>query len=94
MGRIVFVRPFSGVIVGRGKECFTVAVNQLMAGRSAAYEMGMALTFDTTELEGQQQELLSEMEVLNGMLQQMIRQNATVVQDQTEYNKRFDSLSQ
>ena len=34
------------------------------------------------------------MEVLNGMIQQMIRQNASVAQDQTEYNKRFDALSQ
>jgi hypothetical protein len=79
------------------KERFTVAVNQLLAGQDAAitaYEMGMALTLDTTELEAQQQELLSEMEVLNGMIQQMIRQNATVAQDQTEYNQRFNSLSQ
>ncbi|MBE5775567.1 MAG: hypothetical protein E7337_16860 [Clostridiales bacterium] len=79
------------------KERFTVAVNQLLAGRDAAiaaYEMGMAKALDTTELEAQQQELLSEMEVLNGMIQQIIRQNATVAQDQTEYNKRFDALSQ
>ena len=79
------------------KERFTVAVNQLLAGRDAAiaaYEMGMAKALDTTELEAQQQELLSEMEVLNGMIQQMIRQNATVAQDQTEYNKRFDALGQ
>ena len=67
------------------------------AGRDAAiaaYEQGMALTLDTTELEAQQQELLGEMEVLNGMLQQMIRQNATVAQDQTEYNQRFEAISQ
>ena len=79
------------------KDRFTVAVNQLLAGRDAviaAYEQGMALTLDTTALEAQQQELLSEMEVLNGMLQQMIRQNATVAQDQTEYNQRFDSISE
>ena len=79
------------------KERFTAAVNQLLAGRDAAiaaYELGMAKTLDTTELEAQQQELLSEMEVLNGMIQQMIRQNAAVAQDQTEYNKRFDALSQ
>ena len=79
------------------KERFTVAVNRLLSGRDAAiaaYEMGMAKTLDTTELEAQQQELLSEMEVLNGMIQQMIRQNATVAQDQTEYNKRFDALGQ
>ena len=74
-----------------------MAVNQLLAGRDAAiaaYEQGMALTLDTTELEAQQQELLGEMEVLNGMLQQMIRQNATVAQDQTEYNQRFEAISQ
>ena len=79
------------------KERFTVAVNQLLAGRDAAiaaYEIGMAKALDTTELEAQQQELLSEMEVLNGMIQQMIRQNAAVAQDQTEYNQRFDALSQ
>lgn len=48
------------------------SVNQLLAGRDAAiatYEMGMAKALDTTELEAQQQELLSEMEVLNGMIQ-------------------------
>ena len=28
------------------------------------------------------------------MIRQMIRQNASVAQDQTEYNKRFDALSQ
>ena len=79
------------------KDRFTVAVNQLLAGRDAAiaaYEQGMARTLDTTELEAQQQELLGEMEVLNGMLQQMIRQNATVAQDQIEYNQRFDSISE
>jgi hypothetical protein len=32
--------------------------------------------------------------VLNGMIQQMIRQNAMVAQDQNEYNQRFDALSQ
>ena len=54
------------------KERFTVAVNQLLAGRDAAiaaYEMGMAKALDTTELEALQQELLSETEVLNGMIQ-------------------------
>ena len=64
-----------------------IAVNKLLAGRDAAiaaYELGMAKALDTTELEAQQQELLSEMEVLNGMIQQMIRQNASVAQNQTE----------
>ena len=34
------------------------------------------------------------MEVLNGMIQQVIRQNAAVAQDQTEYNQRYEALSQ
>ena len=79
------------------KDRFTVAVNQLLAGRDAAiaaYEQGMARTLDTTELEAQQQELLDEMEMLNSTIQQMIRQNAAVAQDQADYNRRFDSLSQ
>ncbi len=74
-----------------------VAVNQLLAGRDAAiaaYEYGMAQALDTTELEAQQQALLDEMDVLNGMIQQLIRQNAAVAQDQTEYKQRFDFLSQ
>lgn len=74
-----------------------VAANQLLAGWDAAiatYEQGMAKSLDTTELKAQQKALLEEMEKLNGMIQQMIRQNAAVVQDQTEYNRRFDSLSQ
>lgn len=78
------------------KERFTAAVNQLLAGRDAAiaaYEQGMAQALDTTELEAQQQELLDEMEILNSTIQQMIRQNATVAQDQADYNRRFDSLS-
>ena len=54
----------------------------------------MARPLDTTDLEVQQQELLLEMEVLNGMILQMIRQNATAAQDQTEYKQRFDSFSQ
>ena len=65
-----------------------------LAALMASYELGMALTLDTTELETQQQELLSEMEVLNGMIKQMIQQNATAAQDQTEYNQRFESISE
>lgn len=71
--------------------------NQLLAGRDAdiaAYELGMARALDTTELETQQHELLSVMEVLNGLIQQMAARSAAVAQAQTEYNKRFDALSQ
>lgn len=79
------------------KMSFVVAANQLLVGRGtaiAAYTQAMAKSLDTTELEAQQQALLDEMEMLNGMIQQMIRQNATVAQDQADYNRRLDALSQ
>ena len=34
------------------------------------------------------------MELLSGMMEESIRQNATVALDQAEYQKRFDDLSQ
>lgn len=34
------------------------------------------------------------MTLLSGMMEESIRQNTTVAQDQAEYQKRFDDLSQ
>ena len=54
----------------------------------------MSLTLDTSELEDRQQKFLTEMEVLNRMLRQMIRKNATIAQEQTEFKQQFDSNNQ
>ena len=50
--------------------------------------------FDLTDLLAEQARLHGEMELLSGMMEESIRQNATVALDQAEYQKRFDDLSQ
>ena len=42
----------------------------------------------------EQARLHGEMELLSGMMEESIRQNATVALDQAKYQKRFDDLSQ
>ena len=52
------------------------------------------LLFDTTELEAEQATLLEETQLISDMVQQTIYENAHVALDQTEYQKRYDSLTQ
>lgn len=54
----------------------------------------MALLFNTTELEAEQATLLEETQLISDMVQQMIYENAHVALDQTEYQKRYNSLTQ
>lgn len=53
----------------------------------------MSAILDTTALEKEQDELLEETQLISEMVQATIRENATVALDQTEYQKRYDSLS-
>ena len=79
------------------KSRFTAALNKLLAGRDAAiaaFEEAKAQVLDTTALENEQAELILEMETVNGMIKQLIRQNAMIAQDQAEYTRQFDALSQ
>ena len=79
------------------RERFTWALNKLLDGSDSAIracEEALLKTLDVSELERKRDELLSEMENLNGMLQHMIHLNATVPQDQTLYKSRFEELSQ
>ena len=72
------------------------AANILLSGRKKAikaFEKAQATVFNTTELTSKQNEYHSEMEVVSQMMQRCIRENATVALDQTEYQKRFDSLN-
>ena len=52
----------------------------------------MALLFDSTDLEREQEELQQETQVVSDMVQQCIYENAHVALDQTEYQKRYDGL--
>ena len=54
----------------------------------------MALLFDTTDLEREQEELQQETQVVSDMVQQCIYENAHVALNQTEYQKRYDGLTE
>lgn len=78
------------------KARFVTAANILLSGRKEAikaFEKAQATVFDLTELTAKQTELRSEMEVVSEMMQLCIRENATVALDQTEYQERFEALS-
>lgn len=78
------------------KARFVTATNSLFSGRKKAikaFEEAQDAVFDLTELTAKQTELRSEMEVVSEMMQQCIRENATVALDQIEYQERFEALS-
>lgn len=52
------------------------------------------LLFNTTELEAEPATLLEETQLISNMVQQTIHENAHVALDQTEYQKRYDNLTQ
>lgn len=54
----------------------------------------MDLLFNTSELEAEQATLLEETQLISDMVQQTIYENAHVALDQTEYQKRYDNLTQ
>jgi hypothetical protein len=76
---------------------FLSAANKLLATKVAVIANGremQALLFDTTELETEQAQLLEETQVVSDMVQQAIQKNARTALNQTEYQKRYDSLVQ
>lgn len=78
------------------KSRFITAANILLSGRKdaiKAFEKAKSAVFDLTDLTARQTELRNEMEVISQMMQQCIRENATVALDQTDYNQRFEALS-
>ena len=76
---------------------FLSAANKLLSTKAAVIANGremQALLFDTTELEVEQAQLLEETQVVSDMVQQAIQENAHTALNQTEYQKRYDSLVQ
>lgn len=79
------------------QNAFLSAANQLLAVGDEVIANGhemVELLFDTTELETEQATLLEETQVVSEMVQKCIYENAHVALDQTEYQKRYDSLTQ
>lgn len=76
---------------------FITAANTLLAGRRkaiCAFEQAQATVLDLTGLLAEQASLNEEMQIVSKMMQDCIHQNATVAQDQGEYQKHFSSLNE
>ena len=79
------------------QQAFLSAANKLLATKDTVIADGremMALLFDTTALEREQEELQQETQVVYDMVRQCIYENAHVALDQTEYQKRYDGLTE
>jgi DNA invertase Pin-like site-specific DNA recombinase len=77
------------------KILFISAVNKLLSDREEIlgnFELIKSTVFDTTDLEKEQAELQNELEVVAGMIQQAIGENAHFALDQGEYQERYNGL--
>ena len=79
------------------KNAFLTAVNTVLHGREnaiAAFEIAKTTVFDTTSLELDAEAAEAEMQAVSERMQVLIRENATVAQDQDDYRRRFGELSE
>lgn len=77
------------------KQLFVKTVNKLLTDKNEIinnFESIKNILYDTSSLEAEQAELQREMEIVAEMIQQCIYENANVALNQTEYQKRYDSL--
>jgi site-specific DNA recombinase len=77
------------------KTLYLSAANKLISDREEIlgnFEHIKSSLFDTTELEKEQAELQNEIEVVTGMIQQIIGENAHFALDQEEYQARYNAL--
>ena len=79
------------------QEYFLSALRKLLADRDEilmTFELAKNAAFDLTTLIEEQDELQSELLVVSELMQQCIHENAHVALDQTEYQKRYDGLTE
>ena len=78
------------------KTFFISAVNKLLSEKEEIFENFQLLkdtVFDTTDLEKEQTELQSEIEVIAEMIQKAISDNAHFALNQEEYQERYNGLA-
>lgn len=78
-------------------EKFISAANQLLEKKDsiiADIELVKSRLYDTTELAAEQEQLTEELGLVAELVQQAIKENALTALDQTEYQKRYDALSE
>ncbi len=79
------------------KEHFMKAINLLLIEKDTLIEDFAEIkdtVFDTELLKQQQRELQTELNVVADMIENCIKENAHVAQNQEEYQKRYDELAQ
>ena len=77
------------------KELFVVALSKLLVDREALLEDGRLIRhelMDTAAIDTECEELLQEMDVVAGLIQKCINENAVKAIDQDEYISRYNSL--
>ena len=76
---------------------FVSAVNRLLENKALIdedIELIKNSMYDTTELSAEQTRLTDELTLVAELVQQAITENSATALDQTEYQKRYDSLSE
>lgn len=79
------------------KAAFLAAFNIVLGNRDEiieAYEEVIAALTDTADLDAEQETLENESEVVLGLIQKIISENAQTAMDQEEYNRRYDAYSE
>lgn len=77
------------------KELFVVALSKLLVDREALLEDGRLIRhelMDTAAIDTECEELLREMDVVAGLIQKCINENAVQTIDQDEYINRYNAL--
>lgn len=77
------------------KRYFITALSQLLTDRTALLEDGRLILkelLDTATLDADSESALQEMDVVAGMIRQMVNENANQATDQTAYADRYNSL--
>ena len=75
---------------------FISAANKLIGKKTAIISplrASLDIAFDTSALEAETEKLQEELMVASDLIQKCIYENAHVALDQTEYQKRYDSLT-
>ncbi len=78
-------------------EKFISAANQMLEKKDSItvdIELVKSRLYDTTELVTEQEQLTEELALVAELVQQAIKENALTALDQTEYQKRYNALSE
>lgn len=73
--------------------CLTYTIYILTPEIASSFHAIKGRLFDTAELEAEQSRFQEELNVVAGLIQQCINENARVALDQAEYQERYNALA-